>query len=82
MKSEEQRLLEAATEEYVSKLQAIFGKRANAVIQIAGVPLTKLAAIIEPTDNHEIKSDGDTCYIYTRDIIAKPELFEIDFISE
>lgn len=47
VKSAEQKLTEKATEEYISKLKAIYGKDACAKIEISGVRLSKLGHIAE-----------------------------------
>lgn len=47
VKSAEQKLTEKATEEYLSKLKAIYGEDATANIEIAGVKLSKLGHIAE-----------------------------------
>lgn len=47
IKSAEQRLLEKASEEYVSKLRAILGPEAKATISIDGARLDKIGTIAE-----------------------------------
>jgi hypothetical protein len=47
IKSAEQRLMERATEEYISKLRAFLGAQTSATIIIEGVPVYKLGVIAE-----------------------------------
>lgn len=51
--SSEQRMIERATAEYISKLRAILGKSASATLTIQGVPLSKLGIIAEFLENEE-----------------------------
>ena len=61
VKSAEQKLTEKATEEYISKLQAIYGNDACAEVKVSGVRLSKLGHIAECA-NLEIKSRPSAFY--------------------
>lgn len=56
IKSPEQRMLEKATEEYLSKLNSIFKIDVHVEISIARVPLSKIAHIAEFIDGCEVNS--------------------------
>jgi len=47
IKSAEQRMIERATAEYISKLRVVLGQNAKATISIEGLPVSKLGIIAE-----------------------------------
>lgn len=89
IKSAEQRMIERATAEYISKLRAVLGNKAAAHIQISGTPLSKLGVIAEfltddEGENVKIKQanspiNGVKNYIWHA---IKGEGYQIEEISE
>ena len=90
IKSAEQRMIERATAEFISKLRVVLGTNTKSTIQISGVSLSKLATIAEFLKDEEqepvkIKSrksflgNADINYIYHS---IKGAGYEIEEISE
>lgn len=86
IKSAEQRMIEKATAEYVSKLQAIAGKDVKAIIQLEGFPFSKIAVITEFLDSQEDEPiEIKVSSLNQRSIFPsamKGNGFDIDRISE
>lgn len=89
IKSAEQRMIERATAEYISKLRAVLGNKAAAAITINGVPLSKLGTIAEFLTDEEGESVPVKVYksgfMKTKNYIhhsIKGDGYEIEEISE
>lgn len=88
IKSAEQRMIEAATAEYASKLKSVLGQKASAVIQIEGVPISKIATIadfLRDEEGEAVKIKSFKSFSGTKNYInqsLKGEGYTIEQISE